>query len=251
MVREYTPSDLLKRGESENFPVQPPKIPAVYLTRNFLGRRVQVLPTPTLIHDTHRPQNIMITNPAPSAASGFLTSTGLHTTQVTAIAGNTQLLPLGVANFLNMHLLLSITNIGAANTWSFWNQIQVPTTLVWTDSQVLAAGVTPAVVATWTGATLYANLGAFGVGSSYALRWTHDVGALPITFTLSYILKFGLSGSPTGVSQVIYIGSTPGVQVQSGYPILEGEEKVFQVAENTQIWGIANIASPIRIFELT
>ena len=253
MVTKYlTPSDLLKMGEGGYYPQQPPKIPAVYLTRNFLGRVVNVLTTPTLIHDAARSQNIMITNPAFSAISGFLTSTGLHTNQVAVVAGgNTQALPLGVANYLNMHLLLRITAIAAGTTWSFINQVQDPSTLVWADSQVLVAAVTPAVVATWTGAEFYANLGAFGVGSQYALRWTLDAGAGAISFTLSYILKVGLPGSSGGISQVVYIGSNSGVQVTSGYPVLEGSEKVFQVAENTQIWGIANIATPIRIFELT
>jgi len=251
MVREYTPSDLLKRGESENFPVQPPKIPAVYLTRNFLGRVVNVGIIPTLIHDTARPQNIMITNPSPSGISGgLLAATGLVTQQVAVVgAGNSQAAPLGVANYLNMHLCLNITAIAA--TWSFWNQVQDPVTLNWTDSGPLAINVTPAIVAGWTNATLYGFLGQLGVGTNYALRWTLDAGAGALSFTLSYILKQGMIGSPLGISQVIWIGSNRGVQVASGYPLLEGSEKVFQVEENTQIWGIAQTTVAIRVFELT
>jgi len=253
-TRPYTPSDLLKKGESEYYPQQPPKIPAVYLTRNFLGRVVNILTTPTLIHDAVRSQNIMITNPAFSASSGFLTSAGLHTNQIAvAAAGNTWLTPLGVANYLNMQLFLRVpvATIGAGTSWTFIAQVQNPTSLFWVDSQVLITGVTPALVATWFNNEFYANIGAFGVGTQFAIRWTTDAGAGAISFTLSYVLKVGLPGSAGGLSQVIYIGSTPGVQITSGYPILESSEKVFQVAENTQIWGIAAVATPIRIFELT
>ncbi len=245
------PSDLLKK-EIDQRPPQPPSISAIYLTRNFLSRIVNVGTIATLIHDAPRTQNIMITNPASNPISGFLTSTGLVTSQVAvAAAGNSQAAPLGVANYLNMHLLLNITAIGAGTTWSFINQVINPTTLNWVDSQVLIAGVTPAVVATWTNSEFYANIGQFGVGSQYAVRWTLDAGAGAITFTLSYVLKQGLAGSALGVSQVVFIGSHSGVQVGSGYPILEASEKVFQVGENTQIWGIAQVVTPVRVFELT
>ena len=246
------PSDLLKEKIDYRTPLPPPNISAIYMTRNFLGRVVNILTTPTLIHDAPRFQNIMITNPASSPISGLVTSTGLVTSQVgVAASGNSQAAPIGVANYLNMHLLLNITAIAAGTTWSFINQIIDPVTLNWVDSQVLIAGVTPAVVAAWTNAEFYASIGAFGVGERYAIRWTLDAGAGAITFTLSYILKQGLAGSPLGVSQVVFIGSNSGVQVASGYPILESSEKVFQVAENTQIWGIAQVATPIRVFELT
>ncbi len=255
-VSYMIPSDLLKQDSSyypqEYSSQMPPKIPAVYLSRNFLGRVVQVGITPTLIHDAARPQNIMLTNPATTALAGFLTSTGLVTGQVGVVAaGNSQAAPIGVANYLNMQLLLSITAIGAGTTWSFINQVLDPITLQWVDSQVLSAAVTPAVVATWTNSQFYANIGTFGVGTQFALRWTLDGGAGALSFTLSYILKNGLAGSPLGISQVIYLGSNSGISIVSGYPLLEGSEKVFQVAENTQIYGIAQVATPIRIFELT
>lgn len=245
------PSNLIK-GESKYYEIEPPKVSAVYLARNFLPRIVNVLTTPTLVHDAPRPQNIMVTNPAATALTGFAPGTGLVTQQIGVVgAGNSQATPVGVAGYMNMQLFLNITGIAAGTTWSFFNQVLDPVTLNWTDSQALVAAVTPAVVATWTNAQYYLNIAGLGVGIQFATRWTLDAGAGAITFTISYILKQGLGGSPFGAIQVIYLGSSSGVQIGSGYPLLEGSEKVFQIAENTQLWAIARTITPIMVFELT
>ncbi len=206
----YPPSDILKE-QSKYTPPESPNIPVVYLTRNFLGRVVQVLTIPTLIYDAPYPQNIMLTNPAP-IPGGLVTGTGLATQQVGVVAlGNSQLTPVFLSNYLNMHLFLNITAIAAGTTWSFFNQILDPVTGLWVDSQALIAGVTPAIVGAWTNASFYAFIGQFGVGLQYALRWTLDGGAGAISFTVSYALKEGLFGSSGGLSLVIYLGSNSGV----------------------------------------
>ncbi len=226
---------------------------AIRLRRNFLGRVVFVGVVPVLIHNAIKAQNIVIENPARDAG-GVPTTSGLHTAQVIAApgaAGNTNLTPTPVANYLNMHLFLHVTAIGAANTWTFINQIQDPISLLWVDSQVLIAAVTPALIATWTNAEFYANILTFGVGTQYALRWTHDVGILGINFTLSYTLKFGQSGSPVGLPQDVFIGSNGGISITSGYPIPPGSREYFQVEEGTQIWGCAAVATNVNVLELS
>lgn len=245
------PSDLLDIP-GKHPQIQIPGYPVIYLRRNFLGRDVTVGTIPVLIHNAVKTQNIIIENPA-RGAGAIPTTFGLHTNQVIAapgVAGNTNLTPTAVANYLYMHLCLHITAIGAGNTWSFINQVQDPISLLWVDSQVLIAAVTPAVVATWTNAEFYANILTFGVGTQYALRWTHDVGALGIDFTLSYVLKFGTIGSPGGLSQDIFIGPNTGVSLTSGYPIPVSSREYFQVEEGTQIWGIAAVATNINVLEL-
>lgn len=250
-MANYLPSDLLKK-DSQYRERGISNISAIYMGRNFVGRFVTVGITPTLIHDAYRPQNIALTNPAGIGLGSIPTQTGLITSQVAiALAGNTQAIPLGVGNFTDMHLFLEVTAIGAGTSWTFWNQVQNPITLNWADSQMLVGPVTPAIVALWTGANFYADVGAFGVTTQYAVRWTLDAGVGAITFTLSYALKLGTAGSSGGISQVIYIGSNNGVSVTSGYPILENSEKFFQVDEGDQIWGVALTPSVLKVLELT
>ncbi len=38
--------------------------------------------------------------------------------------------------------------------------------------------------------------------------------------------------------------------MSSGYPLLDGSEKVLQISENSQVWGISQVATPIRVLEL-
>ncbi len=242
------PPDLFVRDPA-NQPFPIPSLNVVYLRRNFLGRVVNVGITPTLIHHAIYPQNLMIQNPNVGVGGGGLpTASGLHTSQVGAnAAGNTQAASLGVANYLNMELFLRITAI--TGTWSFYNQDLDPGSLLWADSQVLAGSVNAAMVATWTNSIFYANLGTFGVGSQYAVRWNPDAAGA-ITFTLGYVLKSSLVGSSLGASQTVYIGSNNGVSITSGYPIPGNWEKVFQVGEGIEVWGIAAVATNINVLEL-
>jgi hypothetical protein len=249
MSPNYVPSDLMK-DKSEHRKIELPNFSTVYLKRNFLGRVVQILTTPTLIYDGVRAQNLMITNPAP-IPGGIVTNVGLVTQQVGLVGnGNSEANPIALANYLDMHLFLNVTAIAIGDTWDFTLVAQDPVTGLWVDSQVLIAGVTPAMVATWTNASLYSYIAQFGVATQFAIRWVLVGGAGPMNFTLSYALKEGLFGSPGGISQVVYIISSNGGQVTAGYPLLEGAEKVFQVEEGTQLWGIAQVATPIRVFEL-
>jgi hypothetical protein len=243
------PPDLFVRDPS-NQPFPIPSLNVVYLRRNFLGRVVNVGITPTLIHRALYPQNIMITNPARGPGGGA-TRTGLVTQQIGVVAaGNSEAAPIGVSNYMDMHLMLNVTAITAGTSWTIVNVIQDPITLNWVDSQVLITGVTPALVGGWTNASFYGNIGMFGVGTQFAVRWTSDAGAGAISFTISYVLKDGMIGSDSGVSQVIYIGPDSGVTMISGYPIFENMEKVFQVGEGVDIWGIAAVATNINVFEL-
>jgi hypothetical protein len=247
----FIPSDLIK----EQFDYRSPEVsnlPAVYLGRNFVSRFVVVGLIPTLIHDAVRNQNIMITNPSPLGFGGVPSASGLVTQQVAVVgAGNSEALPIGVGNYMDLHLFLNITAIAAGTTWSFFNVVQDPVTLQWVDSQALIAAVTPAIVAGWINASFYANPIGFGNGIQFAIRWTLDAGAGAISFTVSYILKLATAGSSGGVSQIVYLGSNSGISVAAGYPLLENSEKIFQIVEGTQVWGIARIPVLINVLELT
>lgn len=252
MMNKILPSDLLKTLSSYKYKQIPdiPNLSPIYLTKNFVSRSVVVGIIPTLIHRAVRPQNIMVLNPS-RGPGGLATISGIHTLQAGIVgAGNTQPTPTGVANYLDMHLFLRVTAIAAGTDWTFFNQIQDPVLLQWTDSQVLVANVTPALVGTWIGATFYANLGTFGVGTNFALRWILNAGAGAIDFSLVYTLKFATIGSSVGVPQVIYVGANNGVNVINGYPILESSKEVLQAEEGTQIWGIALTPVVVNVIEL-
>jgi hypothetical protein len=250
-MRNYIPSDLLKK-ESSYRKREIMNLSAIYMGRNCITRFVPVGLVPVLIHDAYRPSNIMITNPSPLGFGGNPAFSGFVTNQVGVVAnGNSWAAPVGVGNFMQMHLFLEITAIAAGTTWSFYNEVQNPMTLNWADSQALLAGVTPAIVATWTNANFYATPITFGIGVQFALRWTLDAGAGAISFSVSYTLKMSLAGSSAGISQVVYIGSNNGVTPTHGYPILENSEKVFQVDEGDQIWGVGLSPVVLRVIELT
>jgi len=251
-TQRILPSDLLRAGFKPS-QIKIPDYPVIYLRRNFLGRVVNIGVVPVLIHNAVKTQNIIIENPA-REASAIPITVGLHTNQVAvAAAGNTNLTPSPVGNYLNMQLFLRVpvATIAAGTSWTFINQVQDPFSFLWVDSQVLITGVTPALVATWTNNEFYANILTFGVGILYAIRWTTDLGPGAVSFTLSYILKSGVAGSPGGLPQDVFIGPNMGISATSGYPIQPGQREYFQVEEGTQIWGAALVATNVNVLELS
>lgn len=92
--------------------------------------------------------------------------------------------------------------------------------------------------------TYYANLGQSGVDQLLRLQGT--VTGTSITFSISGLLKgaTGLAG------EIVFIGSRD-VNVTSGFPIIANNEptKLF-LTDNTELWGVANLAKDLRVFQL-
>lgn len=212
---------------------------ALYLGRGFQGRSVQISTASILVIPASYSIVYLILNPSRSVG---LTNFGdVQNTLTTAVAGNTQATPIGVANFLTLRLMLEVTaNVG---TWDFIAQTRNPMSGIWIDSQTVFAGVFAAAT------TLYANVGGFGNDVDFAMRW-NPVAPGAITFRLSYVLKEGTIGSGAGASQTLFIGPNDGVSSVSGYPILEGQEKQFIVGEGVEVWGIGLSSFIINTFEL-
>jgi len=218
----------------------PPQIylgTAIYLGKGFQGRRVLVTTSPTLIIPAGPAYPYMILNPSRTVG---LTSSGVLYSGTVNAAGNTQSSPLGVANYLNMHLFLDVTAV--SGTWDFVAQARDPESGNWADSQVIFSGIT-------TTGTRYASIGQLGVATDFAVRW-EPTAAGSITFSLSYSLKEGIIGSAAGLSQTVFIGSNNGITVTSGFPILEGNKEVFIVGENVEVWAIAYVSLYVNIFQL-
>ncbi|MCL6542098.1 MAG: hypothetical protein K6T87_16195 [Roseiflexus sp.] len=218
-------------------PPQPYLGVGIYLGRAFQGRRIGIGPSPTLIVQSGPALPYMILNPSQTVG---LTTTGKLFSGTVNSAGNTQNTPLGVANYLNLHLFLNVTSV--TGVWDFIAQALNPQTLTWADTQLVFSGIS-------ANGDYYATVGQLGVVTDFAVRW-NPTSAGSITFSLSYALKEGTVGSSTGLSKTIFIGSNNGVSTESGYPILEGHKEVFIVGEGAEVWGISYVPLQISVFQL-
>ena len=153
-------------------------------------------------------------------------------------AGNTELTPTGVANYLNAHFFLNVTV--AAGTWDFYLQAFDPVSTTWVDVQVLFGAITAP-------GTYYAYTGALGVGTDIAIRYDPTVAGA-IQCTLSTVLKQGAGGA-SGMAGTVYIGNQ-NVNTTTGMPINEGEKQIVLPAEDVTVYAIAGIATTIRVFTL-
>lgn len=219
--------------------ITPPQIgDYIYIGRGFQGRVVTVGTTPVLIQASQYTWPYLMLNPSRSVG---LTSYGdVQNTLTTAIAGNSQLTPLGVANYLSARFILEVS--ANAGTWDFIVQTRNPMSGTWVDTQTIFA----AIAAT---GNFYASIGGLGNDTDLAVRWNPTVAGA-ITFRLSYILKEGTIGSGAGVAQTVYVGSNNSVQVGFGFPILEGEHYNFLIEENVELWGVAEASVGLRVFTL-
>jgi hypothetical protein len=255
MVRSYVPTDIrfLRPGQvsesQDQFgqPAPPPDrmaedihrlVSLRTITTGITSRAVVITSSPTLIVRAPRDRAYTIINPTPSIG---LTSSGtfLAATNLVA-AGNSQAKPLGVSNYDTLHLFFNVAN-AAGLTLNVIAQVLSPINNVWIDVQDLVpAGIT-------ANADVYFNLGNFGITTQFALRWT-IVGTC--TLTAGFVLKGGLGGSSAGLANTIFIGNS-GVNVQAGYPILEGQFRDFYMAENAELWGVVNSTSvSVNVIEL-
>jgi len=209
------------------------------ITQGITARSVTVTSQPTLLIRASRDRAYTIVNPTPSVG---LTSSGIYIppTNIT-VAGNSQVTPLGVANYDTLHLFLNVSNVAGA-TLNVIAQVISPINGAWIDTQDLVpAGIT-------ANGDIYANLGNFGVTTQFALRWTI---AGTCTLAAGFVLKGGLGGSSAGLASTVFIGNA-GVNPYAGYPLLEGQTKDFYMVENAELWGITTSANiVVNVIELS
>lgn len=201
----------------------------LYLTRPPQGSSFTIGLTPVLIASPPFLSPILITNK--NAAAVALSQQTMMASGATAVAGNTQLTPLSVGNFLNEHFFLDVT--ACTGTWDFYLQAQDPLSTKWVDIQALFSDITSI-------STYYAYTGALGVAKTVAVRWV-PTSAGSITFSLSTVLKQGLGGSVTGAAGTIFIGGSS-VNVGNGLPLYEGTERVLYTESSITLYAVAAIA---------
>lgn len=192
--------------------------------------------TPVVILQPPHPAPYLISNP--SLAVGLTASTVLKSGTVIA-AGNSQATPLGVANYMKMHLHLDITAI--TGTWDIDAYTRDPNSGNWTISQNLWSDLTA------TGNS-YAFIGEMGLVTDFAIGW-NPTAAGSMTFSVTGTLKEGTAGASTGLARTIFIGGrdvTPG----SGYPLFEGKDKIIYPGPDVEIYAVAYVDTLIKVFTL-
>lgn len=208
------------------------------LDRGLIGRAVTVGTTPVKIIDAQFLRGYLLLNPSAivgTTATGTVLASGAQTA-----AGNTQASSLGVSNYRDLHIFLDVTAASGGASLDIIAQAKDPVSGEWFDVQQIYTEI----VAT---GRHYVNVGGLGVASDFAIRWTVSAGS--ITFSVGFVLKDGLPGGSTGISNTIYLGND-GVTPTAGFPLLEGQQKSFYFKQNTELYAVANQSLTLNIFEL-
>lgn len=212
------------------------------MEKGFNTRRVTVGTTPTLVFRATQPKAYIFINPASSV--GTTTTGTLLASASRSVSGNTQATPVGVANFMNMHLFLNIS-VSGGGTINISTQAKDALSGNWANSQNDIFSSPSAV------GISYAGIGTMGVVTDFAASWVVSAGSS--TFSLGYVLKDGISGTAAGASRIIYIGANSGITAganSAGFPLLEGDRWVTFCKENTEIWAIAEASVSLAIVEM-
>ena len=214
------------------------------IERGLVGRTLSIGTTPVKIIDGLFSRGYIILNP--SSVSGALTSAGtilasaLHAALAT---GNTDGAALGVANYRNIKLFLDISASGGGTVEiDIKSQDPVSNNWVVTQSDIFNA---PSAIETY-----YADLGALGLDNSFAIDFTIGAGG-DSTFSIGFVLKDGLNGTSSGLSNTIYLGSAD-VKVATGLPLLEGQKEKLWARDNTTLYAVSAVSggTDISVFEL-
>lgn len=211
------------------------------ISRGLIGRTITITTTPQMVIDAQFLRGYILLNPnelTGATAAGTLLASASRGTATGDLTGNSG--TLGVANYLDGHFFVSITAISGGAAVTVTLQALDPASGSWFDIQTLVSGVLV------TGNT-YSYVGAVGTATDLRVSWSITAG--DATFSVGYVLKNGLIGTSSGLSQTIYIGG-PEVSVVSGFPLLNGQSERFFLKENVQLWAVANATLPMKIFEL-
>lgn len=179
----------------------------------------------------------------PSLSVGVTNTVKLVDDQLKNAAGNTQANPLGVAGYTNLHLFLNVTGITGGSSWDFTQQALVPTILpnTWVDVQNVFAGINAAGV-------YYASVGSLGVVTDAAFSWNPTIAGT-ITFSLIAVTKEGSLQTSGGLSKTIFLGGRD-VTVENGLPLFEGDNKIFYLGPEVELFAVSSVATILKVFIL-
>ena len=211
------------------------------LRRGLIGRVVSIPSTPVLIINQQEVggRGYLLLNPA--GVVGLTAKGTLVASQVLVGATTLQSGSLGVANYKTAKLFFNVVFTVGAGPVTFDIQTLDPIT-----GTVQFISQTISMVAT---GNVYADIGTLGVDTDLSVLITVPAGTT-ITVAVGFVLKDGLEGTSTGVTQTIFMGGQ-GVSSTAGYPLLSGKERPFYLMENVQLYAVtAGPTLDMNIFEL-
>jgi hypothetical protein len=195
-----------------------------------------VLTTPTLLLPPNKsPRGYLFMNPSQNLTGATL-DTNLFTPAVRG-AGTFLSAAVNVQGLRTARFFLNITASPA--TFQVNVQTRDPQTLNWATSQT---DIFSGVVAI---GTFYATVGEIGVDDFIRLQVIQTGGGA--NWSITMVNKEAFGAIVTGVP--VFLGNQ-NVIAGFGYPILGGQEKRFWLMDNTPLFGIAQVATELRIFQL-
>ncbi len=210
--------------------------------QGFASRTITVTTTPVeIIPPAKNPRGYIILNPTPS--SGLTTPITLLPSALRTTVGSPYTsVSNGVASYLEAHIFLSITANNGAPTVAIDMYALDPLSgnYALTQADIFTS---PSAVGTY-----YANIGSLGVATDFQCLATLT-GGVSSTFSVSGVLKNGVPGSLTGLSNTVYIAGRD-VTVTNGYPILEGNKETFFLRENVALYAVSAGSVTLKVFEL-
>lgn len=194
---------------------------------------VGTIPT-RILPPNKTPRGYLFLNPS-QTVNGITTNTTMFASASRG-AGTVTSLELNVQAFRTSRFFLNITV--APTTLVVNLQTRDPLTLNWATAQT---DIFSGVVAI---GTYYVDTGEIGTDDTVRLQ---TVSTGTGTWSLSLVSKeaYGGTVSPPG----IFLGNG-NVTTAIGYPILGGQEKRFLLMDNTPLFGVALVATPLSIFQL-
>ena len=201
----------------------------------FTPFSVTVGTTPTIILAPNKtPRGYLFLNPS-QTVNGITTDTTMFASASRG-AGTATSVVVNVQAFRTSRFFLNITV--APTTLQVNLQTRDPLTLNWATAQT---DIFSGVVAT---GTYYVDTGEIGTDNFVRLQ---TVSTGTGTWSIAMVSKeaYGGTVSPPGV----FLGNA-NVTTAIGYPILGGQEKRFLLMDNTPLYGVALVATPLSIFQL-
>ena len=201
----------------------------------FTPFSVTVGTTPTRILAPNKtPRGYLFLNPS-QTVNGITTDTTMFASASRG-AGTVTSTEVNVQAFRTSRFFLNITV--APTTLQVNLQSRDPLTLNWATVQ---SDIFSGVIAT---GTYYVDTGEIGTDDFVRLQ---TVSTGTGTWSIAMVSKeaYGATVSPPGV----FLGNA-NVTTAIGYPILGGQEKRFLLMDNTPLYGVALVATPLSIFQL-
>lgn len=225
-----------KKIERASEIAQTTSMDGIILSRPFKTVSMDISTSPRIILRPPHPTAYLISNPSLSVG---LTTSHVFFSGTQSAAGNTQASPLGVANYMKMHFHMNVTAV--TGDWDIVFQTRDPNSGNWADSQVIFSNITSV-------GTYYASIGDFGLVVDAAIRWIPNAAG-SITFSVTGTLKDGAPGAGSGLARSIFLGDR-NVTPESGYPLFEGQNRIFYLGDEVELWAVSLVDTSVKVFLL-